>query len=628
MTERERAEVATRAQARAAARVRAKRWARTMLAGPRLGPLVGASVGRLGAATSQAAPRLTSLYRKLPSAQGLPFGTSTELQRAYLLDYYARLDAQVAQQPHLPLISIVVPTYRPDPAFLREMLASVALQTYERWQLCIVDDASEDPPTTAIIEEFVSAHPGQVEFRQRTSNGHIVAASNDGLALATGEYVALLDHDDRLYPHALAEVVLEVNAQTALVGQRPWVLYTDERMIDDAGRPLGEAWFKPDWMPLLHLTSNYTNHLTVYDRDLLVRLGGFRTGFDGSQDHDLMLRATQAAAAAGRPVAHVPTIAYQWRSHPGSVAMNPEVKSYSIEPAMRAVAEACARRGTPARVWREPGIVANRIDFDLPEPPPSVAVVVWPDGGDPVRCRTAVEVGTDYPNLQLTAHLDGHQWTIHDLAALLVSTDAEYVMCLSDRLAPTRRDWVTAMVGVAQLPEVGVVGGLVLDLAGRVESAGAVGIGAGGAAPAMRGMPPTEDVYLAWPASIHEVLVTPGTAMLLDVAAVRVAGGIDTAAFAAAFWDTDLCLRMREHGYGTVFTPYAVFTAHAPQPADGIVEREHRQLLERWGGQLCADPYLNPGLARDPAFRVDPDLVSPEIPPELFAHWLQSGRCD
>ena len=116
--------------------------------------------------------------------------------------------------------------------------------------------------------------------------------------------------------------------------------------------------------------------------------------------------------------------------------------------------------------------------------------------------------------------------------------------------------------------------------------------------------------------------------MLLDVAAVRAVGGLDAAEFAAAFWDTDLCLRLRDNGYGTVFTPYATFTAHAPPPPTGIVEREHRRLLHRWGGELCADPYLNPGLARDPAFRVDPALVSPEIPADLFAHWLQSGHLD
>ena len=606
----------------------AKRWARAVLSRPRLGPAVGESVGRLGAAAAQAAPRLQSLYRKLPSAQGLPFGATPQRQRAALLDYYRRLAAEVARQPYQPLISIVVPTYRPDPRFLAEMLASIALQTYPHWQLCIVDDASDDPGTVEIITAFADRHPAQVAFAQRSTNGHIVAASNDGLALATGDYVALLDHDDRLYPHALGEVVLEINAQAAHVGQRPWVLYTDERMIDDAGHPLGEAWFKPDWMPLLHLTSNYTNHLTVYDRELLHRLGGFRTGFDGSQDHDLMLRATEAATSAGRPVAHVATIAYQWRSHPGSVAMNPDVKSYSIEPAMRAVAEACVRRGTPARVWREPGIVANRVDFELPPEPPAVTVLILPDGGDPTRCAAAVAAGTDFPQLSVINQIAGQRPTIDDLASLLTSTDADYVMCLSDRLEPVRADWVTAMVGLANLPEVGSVGGLVLDLAGRVESAGAVGIGAGGVAAAMRGMPPTEDVYLAWPASIHEVLATPGTAMLLDVAAVRAVGGLRHDDFPAAYWDTDLCLRLRAAGIGTVFTPYAVFTAHALPPSGGIVEREHRRLLQRWGGHLCADPYLNPGLARDPAFRVDPNLVSPEIPVELFARWLQSGRLD
>ncbi len=334
-----------------AGRTPGKDAARKVLSWPGVGPAVGRTVGALGDASAKAAPRLAGLYRKLPSSDGLPFGATADTQHRALLAYYARLDAYLESVPYTPTISIVVPTYRPDHQYLREMLASIALQTYGDWQLCIVDDAGGDPAVTAIIEQFAHDHPGRVAFRTRTENGHIAATSNDALALATGDYVALLDHDDRLYPHALAEVVLALNESQA-DDARPWILYTDERMIDEDGHPIGEVWLKPDWMPLLHLTSNYTNHLTVYDRALLADIGGFRAGFDGSQDHDLMLRATEATATAGAPIVHVASIAYQWRSHPGSVAMDPGIKSYSIEPAMRAVAQACDRRVWTAKVWR------------------------------------------------------------------------------------------------------------------------------------------------------------------------------------------------------------------------------------------------------------------------------------
>ncbi len=332
-----------------AGRTRGKELARAVLRWPGVGPAVGRAVGRLGLATGRAAPVLDSVYRRLPASAGLPYGATTETQHAALLAYYGRLENYLAHAEYRPRISIVVPTYKPVYQYLHEMLGSIALQVYPNWQLCIVDDASGDPEVTRILAGFAAAHPGKVAYATRAENGHIAATSNDALALADGDYVALLDHDDRLYPHALAEVVLGLNAHRAADGRYPLVVYTDERMIDEDGAPIGEVWLKPDWMPLLHLTSNYTNHLTVYSRELLAELGGFRTGFDGSQDHDLMLRATEATDAAGLPVVHLPTIAYQWRSHPGSVAKDPGVKSYSVEPAMRAVAQACERRERPAQ---------------------------------------------------------------------------------------------------------------------------------------------------------------------------------------------------------------------------------------------------------------------------------------
>lgn len=609
-----------------AGRTKGKEAARRVLTWPGVGPAVGRVVGRLGEASGRAAPALTSVYRRLPSSSGLPFGATTQTQRRALLAYYARLDHYLAAAPYRPRISIVVPTYRPVHRYLHEMLGSIALQTYTDWQLCIVDDAGGDPEVTGILADFAVAHPGRVAFATRTENGHIAAASNDALAMADGDYVALVDHDDRLYPHALAEVVLGLNAHRQPDGRFPLVLYTDERMIDEQGAPIGEVWLKPDWMPLLHLTSNYTNHLTAYDRAMLLAIGGFRSGFDGSQDHDLMLRATEASDAAGLPVVHVPTIAYQWRSHPGSVAKDPGVKSYSIEPAMRAVAQACERRGRPARVWRETGIVANRIDFALPEPRPRVLVAVLPAGGDADRCERALRTG-DYPGLRVARLADDGRPPAVALDELLAAAEADYLAVVADDLDSDRPDWVAAMVSLAQLPEVGVVGGLVLTSEGRVSSAGLIGLGSAGTAAAMAGMPPTEEVYLAWPASIHEVLAVPTDVMMVDVAAAREVGGFGAdPAFGFFHFGTDLCLRLREAGLTTVFTPYAEFTEQAPRDRHEIDLAERSALVRKWSGPLSADPYFNPGLARSPQFRVDPALTLPEVPPELFDEWLATHR--
>ncbi|MFI0432745.1 MAG: glycosyltransferase [Candidatus Nanopelagicales bacterium] len=600
-----------------------------------MGPAVGQAVGRLGRASTQAGPRLESVYRRLPASGGLPFGATTQLQRVALLDYYNRLTTQLARVDYRPRISIVVPTYKPDHGYLLEMLGSIALQVYPDWQLCIVDDASGDPEVAQILADFAAAHPGKVAYAIREVNGHIAATSNDALALADGEYVALLDHDDRLYPHALAEVVLGLSAHTSPDGRHPLVVYTDERMIDEEGNPIGEVWLKPDWMPLLHLTSNYTNHLTVYAKSLLDDLGGFRSGFDGSQDHDLMLRATEVSEADGLPTVHLSTIAYQWRSHPGSVAKDPGTKSYSVEPAMRAVAEACERRGHPARIWREDGFVANRIDFALPDPPPDVAVVLLPAEGDRGACAASLGRST-YPQLRVllgdgggwTASPEGALTTAEALDEVLRTCRADYLAVVADDLLATRADWVEAMVSLAQLPQVGAVGGLIRHTDGTVAAAGLIGLGSAGAAPAMAGMPPNEGVYLAWPVSIHEVLAAPIDALMVDVAAARAVGGFAAGGARLGFggFDADLCLRLAAGGWRTAYTPYADFIEQAPRERRVVDLPEREELVKRWGAELSRDPYLNPGLARSGQFRVDSALTLPEVPPEVFAEWLERHR--
>jgi len=575
-------------------------------------------------AADDAEPRIASIYRRLPPSAGLGIGVSPEQQHDALLGYYRSLREQLADCPVRPLISIVVPTYCPDEHFFGEMLGSIALQIYPDWELCIVDDASDDPSVMAAIETFAAAHPGKVRAARRATNGHIAQASNDALAMATGQYVALLDHDDRLYPNALAEVVLAINAAVTPDGRLPQVLYTDERMIDEDGRPLGEVWLKPDWMPLLHLTSNYTNHLTVYDRALLERLGGFRSGFDGSQDHDLMLRATEATEADGQSVLHVPALTYQWRSHGGSVAKNPGVKSYSVERAITAVSQACERRGTPARVWREPGEIPNRIDFDLPDPLPTVAVLLLDRGGDRDRCQRSLMTG--YPNLSvMSPGQDGPRTVLEAVA----TTNAPYLAVIADDLDSIRGDWASAMLSLVHQPGIGAVTGLVLDSDDRIISSGLVGLGSEGVQGAMAGARFSPYLYLAWANSIHEVFAASTDAMMLDVAEIRSCLSAEPDLGQQRRVDVDLSLALRSRGQRVVFTPYARFVAQSPR-------RWHRRptpaeraaLVRRWGAELAADPYLNPGLARSAGFRVDPHVWVPEVPPELFRDWLAAGRVD
>jgi O-antigen biosynthesis protein len=607
-------------------RSRTKDALRSVLQWPVIGPGVTKAVGALGLASASAAPKLESVYRRLPITGGLAYGSTPEDQHKALLQYYARLKYRLSLDEYQPVISIVMPTFRPKHQYFWEALRSVGLQTYPHWELCVVDDASDDPEVSRMVAEFSDLHPGKVKFHARSENGHISRASNDALAMATGDYVALLDHDDRLYPHALAEVVLGLRTYRDEHDTLPLIMYTDERIIDEHGYPYGEVWRKPDWMPLLHLTSNYTNHLTLYQRQLIDRVGGFRLGFEGSQDHDLMLRATEAAAELGQEAVHIPALTYQWRSHGESVAKNPDVKSYSVQAAVRAVSEACERRGTPARIWREPGSVPNRIDFHIPTPTPTVALLMLPRGGDRRLCRDSM-CSDSYPQLTVLPPVDSDLPDGVLMDEALRSCGAEYLAIVADDLISLRTDWIESMVRLAVQPEVGAVGGLVLDNDDRVISSGLLGAGAAGVAPAMAGVPFSERSYLAWPASIHEVLAVSDDAMMINVAKALAVGGFNTGMLAAQYSDVDICLRLREAGLDSVFTPYARFrTVTQREEVHQITPTERDTLVRTWAAQLTRDPYLNPGLVRSPAFRVDPRIWLPEVPPVLFQRWLADQR--
>ena len=300
-----------------------------------------------------------------------------------------------------PLISVLIPAYNSQEQHLRDALTSVTHQSYPHWQICLVDDASTNGVPARLAKEFSDLYPERVEFVRRSTNGHISAASNDCLALAQGEYVALLDHDDRLLPHALSEIVRHMNWRLDVDGESPEILYSDETTIHADGSPNpGAAFHKPSWAPEFHLRVNYTTHLSVYRTELLRAIGGFRVGLEGAQDHDLMLRAVEAAS---RPVVHVPEVLYEWRMHPQSTASGLAAKDYASDAGVRCVDEALKRRGLPAEVRFNPRTLHYDVSYGLPDPAPLVSIVV-PTRDHPELVRRTLQNClsiSDYPNLEL-----------------------------------------------------------------------------------------------------------------------------------------------------------------------------------------------------------------------------------
>jgi GT2 family glycosyltransferase len=438
---------------------------------------------------------------------------------------------------------------------------------------------------------------------RRSENGHISAASNSALGLATGQWVALLDHDDRLREHALALVALAAEADPEAA-----VIYSDENVIDARGERLAH-YFKPDFDPLLQMGMNHICHLAVVRNDLLEAIGGFREGFEGSQDWDLLLRATEAVAPA--QVHHIPHILYDWRSHPASTAQGLSAKPYAADAGRRAVTEHLARTGQKATVLPVPALGWNRIKWEVPDPAPLVTIIIpTRDGKWLERCLQSIWTHTTYPNyeilvmdnasrssrtLELLRGLDGTVQVIRDErdfsysglnnAAAAVARGS--LLCLlNDDTEVISPDWLDEMVGQVLRDGVGAVGAKLYYDNATVQHAG-VALGIGGVGGHVhRGLDRLQIGYWGRAACAQYMSAVTGACLLVRN-------------------DVDFCLRLREAGWRTVWTPFAELIHHESLTRGPDLEganadrlsREGRYMQQRWGGLLRNDPAYNPNLS-------------------------------
>ena len=253
------------------------------------------------------------------------------------------LKRQSDQLTYRPLISVVVPTYNTDLVFLRDCLESVMAQVYENWELCIVDDASSDSRVRDIIKEY-SLIDGRIKYKFLKTNRHIAGATNEAIKMVTGEYVALFDHDDVLWPNALFEVVRALNDDNSID-----FLYSDEDKITKDRKDYGAPFFKPDWNPDFLHSVNYITHLAVVRKTLLDKVGGPKKEYNGAQDWDLFLRITSATDR----IHHIPTVLYSWRIHDQSTAKSTDSKPYVIEAQRKAIHDDLTRRGYADAIVRQ-----------------------------------------------------------------------------------------------------------------------------------------------------------------------------------------------------------------------------------------------------------------------------------
>ena len=532
----------------------------------------------------------------------------------------AAIAAALAAAPARPLISILMPTRNADARWLTAAIESVRAQAYDNWQLCIVDDGSTTTEGPVCATDFAS-RDARVEFRQLPEHAGIAAATTAALAMARGTLVTFLDHDDALTPDALLVV-----ARAFIEEPRLRFVYSDEDKIDLAGSLYWPV-FKPAWNPDLLLANNYITHLVAVDVEL-AREVGIRSGFDGAQDWDFVLRATERLDA--EEIGHIPRVIYHWRAARGSTAAHAEAKDYVVAAQRRVLEDAVQRRGLNAHVDKHAH--CWRVRRALVEAPLASIVIPLRNRASLLRdCLSAIGSHSGYRNyeivlvdndsdeadaLALLARLEttpGHRvirvrgpFNFARLANRgVAAADGSIVVLLNNDTAPLQDEWLTELVVHAQRPEVGAVGASLLYPDGTIQHIGTV-LGLNGASDHIyRGMPGDWSGVNGRAQSMQDLSAVTGACLAFRKAIYVGMGGMDEA-LAVSFNDTDFCVRVRANGYRVLHTPYARLR-HVEGATRGydhtaaqlaLRRREEATFTARWPQWVADDPAYNPNLAR------------------------------
>jgi GT2 family glycosyltransferase len=541
----------------------------------------------------------------------------------------AEISRRIAAMRHLPLISVIMPVYNPPLEYLDKAIRSVRRQLYPHWELCIADDASPNSDVQSLLRSHAAEDP-RIKVVFRTVNGHISRASNSAIELASGEFFALLDHDDLIAEHALFWIADAINTRP-----QAGLIYSDEDKIDVAGAR-SSPYFKCDWNPDLFLSQNMLCHLGVYRADLVRQVGVFREGFEGSQDHDLALRCVERLC--NEQIVHVPRVLYHWRSHAASTAATNSAKKYAFEAGRRAIDEHLVRKGVDAEVRlvsvgsELSPVQYYRVRYAVPDPAPRVSIVIPTHNGLALiqACVASVLGKTDYPNYQVlivdnrsdepavleyfeSLKSDSRIRILRDdrpfnFSALnnraVNEADADLVALVNNDTVVITPEWLTEMVGLAMQPGVGAVGARLWYPDDTIQHAGVI-LGIGGiAGHAHRRASKTDPGYYSRAALTQSISAVTAACLLIRREIYRQAGGMDEDNLQVAFNDVDFCLRVRALGYRNVWTPFAELYHHESATRgyeDSAVkrrrfEREIAYMRKRWGSVLEHDPAYSPNL--------------------------------
>jgi O-antigen biosynthesis protein len=576
-------------------------------------------------------------------AKNLPAGVTTvganhspqgplnpELQKAAYLSWIIKNEpkpSELAKQreasaswSYRPLISIVTPVYNTPPELLEAAIESVLNQTYENWELCLADGASGKPEIKKILETY-ARRDSRVRVKFLETNLGIAGNSNEAIKMAQGEFIALLDHDDELSADALYENVLLLNRHPDAD-----MVYSDEDKLD-AQDSRCEPYFKPDWSPDFFCSSMYTCHLGLYRKSLIDKIGGFRCGFDGAQDYDLVLRLTELTDR----IYHIPKILYHWRQTAGSTALSLDTKNYAKEAQIKAVSEHFQRLSIEAEV--SPGLADNllRVKRKLSARPKVSIIIPTRDQVELLRnCVNSIQLRSRYHNYEIIIvnnnssksetleYLEEisnepavsvieypHEFNFAAINNFAVNhADGELLLFLNNDIEVISEEWLEAMVEHAVRPEVGAVGARLLYSNNLIQHAGVI-IGIGGVAGhSHKYYPGDHPGYFSRSKAIQNLSAVTAACMMVRAEVFKSLGGFDEKNLAVAFNDVDFCLKIRQKGLLIIYTPYAELYHYESisRGADQTPEKalrfrkEVEYMMGNWNGTLHNDPYYNPNL--------------------------------
>jgi glycosyltransferase involved in cell wall biosynthesis len=555
--------------------------------------------------------------------------------------------ALVKEQPIK--FSIVMPVYKPNLEHFREAIESVLKQTYSNWELCLADDCSGDENLNRVIEEY-SAQDSRIKCVFRKDNGHISAASNSALSIATGEYIVLLDHDDLLASQALNEVAV------SLAEHKASIVYSDEDKIDSEGVRF-DPHFKSDFNEELILSQNYISHLGVYKKSLVDAVGGFRLGVEGSQDYDLLLRCLAAiedkskskntSKGKSTDVIHITKILYHWRAVEGSTALAAGEKGYTDVAGLKALQDTLKQRNknwlvehgelpNTYKVTRpvqendrvsiiiptkdQLSILKTCIDSILAKTSFSNYEIVIVDNGsveeETLAYFTALELKSSdlqktennsatTPDIRILRYNKPFNYSAINNYAVSQCENSDLVLLLNNDVEVINENWLTEMVSLAQQPDVGCVGAKLYYSNGSIQHGGVI-LGIGGVAGhAHKYFQQKDSGYFCRLKLRQDLSAVTAACLLVKKSVYLEVGGLNENDLTIAFNDVDFCLKVRALGLRNIWTPFAELYHHesisrGAENTPEKVERFNKEVAymqTTWGNSLLNDPYYNPNLS-------------------------------